>query len=285
MDQTQITKWTRRGIREPKPIDIGDDEIELMTLEGVNYLGMKIKAKEPSWFHKRTVLQSSTHVFSRPSDCVALLRLWDLGTTANTVTDATNASPINITSAAHGYADDAIVNVQDVGGNTAANDTWLITYVDANNFTLDGSTGNAVYTSGGICYAEPQSPIEITRKNLEEVDGISPHEWYPRGNKIVVDDHTFTNDLIVDYDRTPSAITDIPAVYHIGLVAFNIQHLIRIPQKEGNEAEFFDRIQQLKKATTLLETIERQIAATMLVSHEPITPVDTFGLRGELESM
>lgn len=66
------------------------------------------------------------------------------------VTDATNASPINIeTAEEHGYATGDSIIVAGVLGNTAANGTHTITVVDALNFTLDDSTGNAAYTSGG----------------------------------------------------------------------------------------------------------------------------------------
>jgi hypothetical protein len=65
------------------------------------------------------------------------------------VTGATNASPIVVTSASHGLATGAYVKVASVGGNTAANGSFAVTAVDANSFSLDGSTGNGSYTSGG----------------------------------------------------------------------------------------------------------------------------------------
>lgn len=65
------------------------------------------------------------------------------------VTGATNASPIVITSASHGLQTGARVTVANVGGNTAANGTFTITRVSADTFSLDGSTGNGAYTSGG----------------------------------------------------------------------------------------------------------------------------------------
>jgi hypothetical protein len=70
---------------------------------------------------------------------------------ANTgsVTGATNATPIVITSASHGLSTGTRVTVASVGGNTAANGTWLVTRVDANTFSLDDSVGNGSYTSGG----------------------------------------------------------------------------------------------------------------------------------------
>lgn len=66
-----------------------------------------------------------------------------------TVTGATNASPIVITSANHKLTTGMKVTVESVGGNTAANGTHTITVVNANSFSLDGSTGNGAYTSGG----------------------------------------------------------------------------------------------------------------------------------------
>jgi hypothetical protein len=65
------------------------------------------------------------------------------------ITAASDASPIQITSAAHGLNTGSQVTISGVGGNTAANGTWVVTVVDPNNFTLNGSTGNAAYTSGG----------------------------------------------------------------------------------------------------------------------------------------
>ncbi|MCE9530005.1 MAG: hypothetical protein K8T89_02520 [Planctomycetes bacterium] len=67
----------------------------------------------------------------------------------NSITGATKASPIVITSNAHGLTTGRTVTVASVGGNTAANGSWTITVVDANRFSLNGSTGNASYTSGG----------------------------------------------------------------------------------------------------------------------------------------
>jgi hypothetical protein len=76
---------------------------------------------------------------------------YDLGAhgAAQTITGATNASPIQITIANHGLGTGETVVVASVGGNTAANGTWVITVTGANTFTLNGSTGNGAYTSGG----------------------------------------------------------------------------------------------------------------------------------------
>src|SRR6185437_4946841 len=68
---------------------------------------------------------------------------------SGTVTDATNASPIVVTSANHGLRTGARVTISGVTGNTAANGSFNVTRVDADTFSLDGSTGNGSYLSGG----------------------------------------------------------------------------------------------------------------------------------------
>ena len=65
------------------------------------------------------------------------------------ITGATNATPIVITSTAHGLITGDRVTIVNVGGNTAANGTWTVTLVSANTFSLQTSVGNGVYTSGG----------------------------------------------------------------------------------------------------------------------------------------
>jgi uncharacterized phiE125 gp8 family phage protein len=75
-----------------------------------------------------------------------------------TITGASNASPIVITIAGHGYTTGDEVYIYDVTGNTAANGQWIITKVDANTFSLNGSTGNAAYVSGGSCVKQSVDP-------------------------------------------------------------------------------------------------------------------------------
>ncbi len=66
-----------------------------------------------------------------------------------TVTNATNATPVVVTSAAHGLSTGSVVQVAGVGGNGGANGTFTITVTDANTFALNNSAGDGVYTSGG----------------------------------------------------------------------------------------------------------------------------------------
>jgi hypothetical protein len=65
------------------------------------------------------------------------------------VEDASNESPIVITSENHGLTNGTRVTVASVGGNTAANGTFTVANVTTDTFELSGSTGNGAYTSGG----------------------------------------------------------------------------------------------------------------------------------------
>src|SRR5574344_708818 len=69
-------------------------------------------------------------------------------TTVN-ITAASNATPIVITATAHGFNTGDKVYITGVGGNTAANGTWVVTRLTADTFSLNGSVGNGAYTSGG----------------------------------------------------------------------------------------------------------------------------------------
>ena len=68
----------------------------------------------------------------------------------HTVTDASNASPIVVTTtAAHGLQTGDSVVIAGVLTNTNANGTHVVTYASATTFSLDGTTGNGAYGGGG----------------------------------------------------------------------------------------------------------------------------------------
>lgn len=72
--------------------------------------------------------------------------------TSKTVTAATQANPVQITAAAHGFTTGDEIMLTGIGGMTQITDRiFTITVVDANTFTLNGVDGTAftAYTSGG----------------------------------------------------------------------------------------------------------------------------------------
>lgn len=79
---------------------------------------------------------------------------WSVGG-IRTVTGATNASPIVITtSAAHNFQTGQRLQMSGIGGNTAANGFFYITVINSTQFSLNSSAGNGSYTSGGTAYLE-----------------------------------------------------------------------------------------------------------------------------------
>ncbi len=81
-----------------------------------------------------------------------------------TVTGASSATPIVITSTAHGLQSGERVIIADVGGNTAANGTFTVTVLDNNTFSIPVAS-NGTYTSGGSW----QQATETTPSNFIEV--------------------------------------------------------------------------------------------------------------------
>ena len=75
-------------------------------------------------------------------------------TTSKSVSDATNATPIEVTTTtAHGLVDGHRVTVASVGGNTGANGTFRIRVTATDKFELIDSAGTGSYTSGGTVSA------------------------------------------------------------------------------------------------------------------------------------
>ena len=76
---------------------------------------------------------------------------------AKSVGDATNATPIVITSTSHGYSDGDFVHITGVVGNTAANDLHVVANKTSNTFELTtpagtNVAGNGSYDSAGSCF-------------------------------------------------------------------------------------------------------------------------------------
>lgn len=136
------------------------------------------------------------------------------------ITAASNATPIVITSTAHGFANGDVVVQQGVGGNLAANGTFVIANVAANTYELQtvkdaqNTTGSAAYTSGGtvinLTIAAATTDVDAGRNGTDQALGSKTNT-----NGILdAADPTFTTisgvvDALVIYDST----TSIPLIY------------------------------------------------------------------------
>lgn len=97
----------------------------------------------------------------------------DVGPTEFTVTGATNATPIVITtSAAHLMTTGQRVRVYGVLGNTAANGSFIITVLSGTTFSLNGSVGSGAYTSGGKAYVEV-AWVEVRLVHQDSTNGVN----------------------------------------------------------------------------------------------------------------
>jgi hypothetical protein len=112
----------------------------------------------------------------------------------DTVTAATDASPIVVTTATnHGLSSSDNVTISCAAGNTAANGTWTITVTGLNTFSLDGSTGNGTYVANS---ATVQSNV-VTYL----------------GNQYATNTYTVVVQQPVDYSSgTPASVTLEPTV-------------------------------------------------------------------------
>jgi hypothetical protein len=80
------------------------------------------------------------------------------------ITGASNTSPITVTTASpNPLLSGAQIALSGVQGNTNANGTFIITVVSPTSFTLNGSSGNGIWTSGGMVavLALPAEPLTV----------------------------------------------------------------------------------------------------------------------------
>jgi hypothetical protein len=236
----------RRDIREQSPVTISDTAITAVIQDAAEILWESLVKADDSIGRERVSLTSVTNSFAIPSDVFRITDVWDMRTTAKTITDATNANPIVFTSAAHGFSDDDIVRVHDVGGNTNGNVTGLVDNKTTNTFELSGVAGNAAYTSGGKVFLENTQFRRLRPITPRESTGKHRYEYFLRGGFIVVDWLSFSDDLIIDYIRIAGSnptgdgdkYDDIPARYHVGLVSYAVMQLIRpLPGQDLNAGD------------------------------------------------
>lgn len=116
------------------------------------------------------------------------------------VSDATNATPIVITtSASHLLVDGDVVTIAAVGGNTAANGTFVVNVLTSNTFQLVNSVGSGAYTSGGT--VTPKGAIQTDSSDAYSADtsvmylsGTAKDEYF--GEIVVAHGGTVATDSI-----------------------------------------------------------------------------------------
>lgn len=269
MDQTAITAAIRIAIKKPQPRDISDADITAVTLRAVKILGLKIKDKDPHYYNDRYALTSNTNVFSFPSTAKIISKVWDYQGKSIAISGAANATGlIRITATAHGFADGAIVKIHDVLGCTEANGTWKIDYITADTFDLLGSTFANAYSSGGRVFEEKTNMTEIKRIHMADQTNHQSNKWFPRDKKIVIDDVNFENDIIIDFEKAASAITDIPDEYHEYLISWPVTQLMDLGKPD--EPGYDDKVKALQFHSRNTKIVENDILKSFNQSSESL---------------
>ena len=94
------------------------------------------------------------------------------------ITGANNANPLRITCTNHGFITGDQVVISGVQGNTSADGSWVITRVDANNFTLNGRSGvgGGAYTANtGTAYKFADIPKSANGAAIPPGAGLTGH--------------------------------------------------------------------------------------------------------------
>ncbi len=139
------------------------------------------------------------------------------------ITDAINAAPIAITSNGHGLVTGDKVSIANVEGNTAANGNWTVTKINANGFSLDGSTGNGAYTQNGEWWfreykVSPSNTLILEYLNVYVEDATAFRADYYGGGALTNGIRVYVKDTD---DVTIVELTALPVkkIGHWGLLA------------------------------------------------------------------
>lgn len=204
------------------------------------------------------------------------------GVRSGNITDATQANPCNIESAGHGLQTGYEVLIQDVGGMVELNgNTYIITVVDVNNFTLNvDSTGFTAYTTGGTWTVFPydgttlDSPLIASVNNNPPQDTAIPNtSVFPAGyppsttfhnisriQNILITANTATSSLHVTDDGNGNLIGDVIAGgtinYQTGVIS-NLTFSAVVPS--GNEIKIQYIPVTLGRPNTILFTQQQFI--------------------------
>jgi len=146
-----------------------------------------------------------------------------LNTPAKNVTDATNDSPIVVTVANHQFISGDAGTIAAVTGNTAANGNWVLTVVDRDTFSLDGSTGNGAYTGGGTAKYRYGCNNGIALFGPYNTIGGNDLTTTPGG--LYVDASSTNNKYVVTTDSNYVAIADAPLAASQLIIGQGAQHV------------------------------------------------------------
>lgn len=146
----EITAWESSTSLTIAQIS-GGTSLSNQTVDRQYYIGGRWQTKD-GITATRIIPGDTIRVMGSPAPTSIGNATWTSGQLQNTVNPGnnnfSNATPIVVTRIGHGLNTGDVVVVTGVTGNTNANGTWDITVINANSFSLDGSSGNGTSSSG-----------------------------------------------------------------------------------------------------------------------------------------
>jgi hypothetical protein len=140
------------------------------------------------------------------------------------VTAATNASPIVVTTASpHGVVDVSYATITGAVGNAAANGGWVVEAVNTTQLRLRNSIGNGTYTGGGTLTRESTFASIAELTNVQDAGSrtdlidVSAHDGSGYSSEIA--SLKRTNTMRLDVNLVPSHATHNVATGLLGLYA------------------------------------------------------------------
>jgi hypothetical protein len=152
---------------------------------GNDIIGLRLSEDNPQWTVRKASASALPYNASQTR----------VGLSSRVVTDASNASPIVITLAGtaglFNLATGNRVRIAGVTGNTAANGDWTMTKIGTatytTQFSLNGSTGNGAYVSGGTCTALMPSSGAIWMNQYHNIEPNTSSQTTDPSSNVLLD--------------------------------------------------------------------------------------------------
>lgn len=126
--------------------------------------------------------------------------------------DATNTTPIVVqTNGSHTLSTGDFVTITGVVGNTNTNGTFNIVVTDATHFSLDGSSGNAAYVTGGV----------LEGGDLGQIDKVIQQNVVPDGQTAITSSAVgFNVAIVASVDVPQSRVAAYTVAVQVALAVY-----------------------------------------------------------------
>ena len=232
------------------------------------YIGGRWKTITSGHTAVRAVAGDDVRLMSSPPPTLVGNATWT-GTpqlTGLTITSSTNATPIVVTKAGHGLADNDYVLLTGHTTNTNANGIWQITYINADTFSLDGSVGNGVGGASGGFRKINNAVVELAAAKTQLIAGCSQQEgaWTASANVTATVNTT-------DYkNHYGSASIAIGAAFTTGMAAYFPTGTLDLSS--------YEQVSFWIKQTNGTVMADADLSITLCSDAAGATPVDTISV-------